>query len=780
MTAEQIRKNANKTLVLLDTHAILHRAYHAMPGFVSSKGEPTGALYGLSLMLFSIIKEFNPDQIIAAFDLPGPTFRDEMYKEYKAGRAKLEDDLIYQLNRAKDLLAAFDIPVLEMEGFEADDILGTLVEKIKDKKLDIVVASGDMDTMSLLADKRVKVYTLKTGIKDTILYDAKRAQERYGIAPHLIPDYKALRGDPSDNIIGVAGIGEKTGTELIQKFGGIEDIYKTLKKNRQKFLDAGIKERIVKLLEDNEDEARFSLILATIRTDAPVELPPDDWQKIYSPEKVRAMFEELGFKSLINRIPNLSKASTQKTSHTVTEGSDPSVEFRGVINPETEYKIKLAQWVLDSNNSAPSGEANLLKLEAEIKDKNLDRVYRDMELPLIPILRKAEARGIKVDQKELARLASDYHAKLDTITKKIYELAGTEFNINSPKQIGEVFFTKLGIGGAKMKKTATGQVSTNVKELEKLRGEHPAIDALLAYRELAKLLSTYIDAFPDLLDAKSRLHTHFVQWGAATGRLSSKDPNMQNIPIKTEQGRAIREIFVADKGLKLASFDYSQIDLRSLALLSGDQKLIKFFKDGGDIHADVASELFNLPKDKIDKEQRRRAKVINFGIIYGMGVLALKANLGSTRAEAENFLKRYFETFPGVTKYLDEVKKEARHRGYTETYFGRRRYYPELNSGPEYMQKAAERQAQNAPVQGTSADIIKLAMVEVDKYLEKNNLRDKVELLLQIHDELIYEISEAEAERVSQEIKTIMENVIPNPPIPFPVKFSLGASWGDL
>ena len=279
MTAENIRKNGKKTLVLLDTHAILHRAYHAMPGFKSSKGEPTGALYGLAIMLFSIIKEFNPDQIIAAFDLPGPTFRDEMYKEYKAGRAKLEDDLVYQLNRAKDLLAAFDILVLEKEGFEADDILGTLVEKIKDKKLDIVIASGDMDTMSLLADKRVKVYTLKTGIKDTILYDAKRAEERYGIAPSLIPDYKALRGDPSDNIIGVAGIGEKTGTELIQKFGGIDDIYKTLRKNRQKFLDAGIKERIVKLLEDNEDEARFSLILATIRTDAAVELPPDGWQK---------------------------------------------------------------------------------------------------------------------------------------------------------------------------------------------------------------------------------------------------------------------------------------------------------------------------------------------------------------------------------------------------------------------------------------------------------------------------------------------------------------------
>ncbi|OHB17807.1 MAG: hypothetical protein A2749_00990 [Parcubacteria group bacterium RIFCSPHIGHO2_01_FULL_45_26] len=783
MTVEEIRKNGKRTLVLLDTHAILHRAYHAMPGFVSSKGEPTGALYGLALMLFSIIKEFKPNQIIAAFDLPGPTFRDEMYKEYKAGRVKIEDDLVYQLNRAKDLLASFDIPILEKEGFEADDILGTLVEKIKDKNLEIIIASGDMDTMSLLADKRVKVYTLKTGIKDTILYDAKKAEEKYGIAPELIPDYKALRGDPSDNIIGVAGIGEKTGTELIQKFGGIEEIYKALGKNRQKLLDAGIKERIVKLLEDNEEEARFSLVLATIRIDAPIDLPPDGWQKRFRPEKVRGFFETVGFKSLILRIPNLDQTIISPHLRGQTRGgttAEEIIELNIVQDPEIEYKTKLAQWVLDSNNSAPSGVGDLSKLETEIASKNLDRIYREMELPLIPILRRAEGRGIKVDQKELARLAGGYHTKLDVLTKKIYELAGEQFNIASPKQLSKILFEKLALGGPKQKKTSTGQISTRAGELDKLKGAHPIVDTLLEYRELAKLLSTYLDVFPALLDSDSKLHTHFVQWGAATGRLSSKDPNMQNIPIKTEQGRAIREVFVATKGYKFASFDYSQIDLRSLALLSSDEKLIEFFKSGGDIHADVASALFNVPKDKVDKEMRRRAKVINFGIIYGMGVLALKANLNSSRAEAEEFLARYFNTFSGVTKYLEQVKKGARERGYTETYFGRRRYYPELNTGPEYMQKAAERQAQNAPVQGTSADIIKLAMVGVDKYIEKKNFRDGVHLLLQIHDELIYEIKEEVAESVSKEIKNIMESVVPNPPIPFPIKSSLGISWGDL
>jgi len=791
---EEISKKhkTKRTIVLLDSHAILHRAYHAMPNFRSSKGEPTGALYGLAMMVLSIIKEFKPEQIIACFDMAEPTFRDELYKEYKGKRQKIEDDLIYQLNRAKDLLRAFDIPVIEKAGFEADDILGTIVEKTKkERNLEIIIASGDMDTMSLLHDKRVRVYTLKTGIKDTILYDAKKAEERYGIRPELIPDYKALRGDPSDNIIGVAGIGEKTGTELIQKFGSIDEIYKKLKKNRNDFLKAGIKERIVKLLEDNEDEARFSLVLATIRTDAPI-----DWKHEarstkheINPEKVKKIFEELGFRSLLGRISDIGEAvAPPRGGTTAEEKNDRSQETKipAVQSQETEYKIKLAQWVLDSNESAPSGNQSadgLEKLESEIKANNLERIYRDIELPLIPILRKSEDRGIMVDKERLGELKKEYQKKLDKLESEIHKAAGVEFNINSPKQVGEVLFEKLGIGeegtGKKMKRTSTGQVSTNVKELEKLKGEHPAIDALLAYRELAKLLSTYIDAFPDLLDKESRLHTHFVQWGSATGRLSSRDPNMQNIPIKTEQGRAIREIFIAPKDYVLASFDYSQIDLRSLAVLSGDEKLISFFKSGGDIHADVASALFKVPKDKIDKEMRRRAKVINFGIIYGMGVLALKANLGSSRAEAEEFLKNYFETFSGVTKYLEETKLKARKLGYTETLFGRRRYYPGINSGPEYMQKALERQAQNAPVQGTSADIIKIAMIEVDKEIEGKGWRKDAHLLLQIHDELLYEIKKDKLSEIEKIIKEKMESVVKEK-VAFPVKYSNGPSWGDL
>src|SRR3989344_3839940 len=734
-------QSPKRTIVLLDSHAIIHRAYHAMPGFKSSKGEPTGALYGLALMVLSIIKEVKPDQIIACFDLPGPTFRDELYKEYKAGRQKIEDDLLYQLNRAKDLLASFDIQVLEKEGFEADDILGTLAKEIKGKDIEIVIASGDMDTLSLLSDKRVRVYTLKTGIKDTVLYDAKKVIERYGFGPELIPDYKALRGDPSDNIIGVAGIGEKTGTELIQKFGSIEEIYKKLKKDRNAFLKAGFKERIVKLLEENEDEARFSLVLATIRCDAPVnyELRMKNYEVPI--EKVRLMFEKLGFKSLIARIP-----STQNQPEFTAV--KPLLPSGFTADPDTEYKIKLAQWVLDSNELNPTGEGDLEKLEKEIAGNKLEKVYREIELPLIPILRAAESRGMLVDKARLTELKRDYQKKLNKLESEIHKAAGVEFNINSPKQIGEILFNKLQIGANKMKRTATGQVSTNVKELEKLKGEHPAIDALLAYRELAKLLSTYIDAFPDLLDKESKLHTHFVQWGSATGRLASRDPNMQNIPIKTEQGKAIREIFVASPGYALASLDYSQIDLRSLAILSQDEKLIEFFKSGGDIHADVASELFGVPKDKVDHEMRRRANVINFGIIYGMGVLALKQNLGGTRAEAEEFYKRYFETFAGVTKFMEETKKEAREKGYTETLFGRRRYFPGINSGPEYVQKALERQAINAPVQGTTADIIKIAMIEVDKEIKNMGWEKDIHLLLQIHDELLYEIKKEKLETI--------------------------------
>ena len=492
---------------------------------------------------------------------------------------------------------------------------------------------------------------------------------------------------------------------------------------------------------------------------------------------------------MLGRISDIGEAvAPPRGGTTAEEKNDRSQETKipAVQSQETEYKIKLAQWVLDSNESAPSGNQSadgLEKLESEIKANNLERIYRDIELPLIPILRKSEDRGIMVDKERLGELKKEYQKKLDKLESEIHKAAGVEFNINSPKQVGEVLFEKLGIGeegtGKKMKRTSTGQVSTNVKELEKLKGEHPAIDALLAYRELAKLLSTYIDAFPDLLDKESRLHTHFVQWGSATGRLSSRDPNMQNIPIKTEQGRAIREIFIAPKDYVLASFDYSQIDLRSLAVLSGDEKLISFFKSGGDIHADVASALFKVPKDKIDKEMRRRAKVINFGIIYGMGVLALKANLGSSRAEAEEFLKNYFETFSGVTKYLEETKLKARKLGYTETLFGRRRYYPGINSGPEYMQKALERQAQNAPVQGTSADIIKIAMIEVDKEIEGKGWRKDAHLLLQIHDELLYEIKKDKLSEIEKIIKEKMESVVKEK-VAFPVKYSNGPSWGDL
>ena len=423
----------------------------------------------------------------------------------------------------------------------------------------------------------------------------------------------------------------------------------------------------------------------------------------------------------------------------------------------------MANWLLDSNETNASGEGDLDGLEKELEAKGLTKIYKEFELPLIDILRRAEEKGIKVDNARLAELADKYHRKQKILKLEIWKHAGEEFNINSPKQIGEVLFGRLGIGGSKMKRTSTGQVSTNAHELEKLKGEHPAIDA-----------------FPEWLGKDGRLHPHFVQWGSATGRLASRDPNMQNIPIKTEQGKAIREIFVADKGFVLGSFDYSQIDLRCLAILSKDEKLIEFFKSGGDIHADVAADLFKVPKDKVDKEQRRRAKVINFGIIYGMGVLALKANLNSSRAEAEEFLKTYFETFPGVTAYLEKIKKEAREKGYTETYYGRRRYYPDIKSGPEYMQKAAERQASNAPIQGTTADIIKLAMIEVDKLIEKNNWRGKVDLLLQIHDELIYEIDKSVADQAKAVIASAMQQVAPNDFVPFPVKSTLGSSWGDL
>lgn len=778
-----VKAKTKKTLVLLDVHAILHRAYHALPEFKSSKGEPTGALYGLCTFLIKLTKDIKPDYIIACNDLAGPTMRHDVYDGYKDGRKKTDDALVAQFDRALDVFKAMNIPIYSSPGFEADDMLGTIVEKLKSNKdVEIIIASGDMDTMQLISGDKVRVYTLKKGIKDTIIYNEEAVKERFKFGPELLPDYKGLRGDPSDNIIGIKGIGEKTAEELIVNFGTIEDIYKKLKKDEKAFEKVGIKKRIIELLKAGEEEALFSKMLATIRRDAPIHftLPEKVWRDDIDMKKVQDLFVQFEFRALGSKVAEALSLDAPAVAELGDANADPK-EVR---------EVGLMLWVVDSNKTNPDindilsytrtnslSEARKV-LEKIIKDQDLTFVFENIEKPLMPITMAMTEVGIKIDVERLKELSKKYHKELESLEKKIWKIVGEEFNISSPKQLGEMLFVKMGLKPKNQKKTASGGFSTKESELEKLREVHPIADLILEYREFSKLLGTYIDAIPTMVDKNQRLHSEFLQAGSATGRMASQNPGIQNIPNKTDLGREIRKSFIAEKGWKLVSFDYSQIEIRIAAFLSGDKKLIEIFKNGEDVHTAVAREVFGVEAKDVTKEMRSRAKTINFGVMYGMGVTALQKNIGTDRAEAQEFLDGYFNKFSGLAEYLENVKRETAQKGYTETFFGRRRYFPDINSKLPFMKASAERMAINAPIQGTGADITKIAMIEVERFIKSKDLDKDVRLLLQVHDELVYEVKENIVESVAPEIKKIMQNVI-DPKKTHGVTLAANASFGD-
>ena len=874
--AKKTKTPETKRLILLDAHAILHRAYHALPDFATARGEPTGALYGLSAMLIGIIESLKPDYVVACYDVKGPTYRHEAYKEYKAQRKSADDELVAQMGRSRDIFAALNIPIYDKQGFEADDMLGTIVEQItnptvipakagiqgnadkaknKDKnmdsglrrndnqcKLEIIIASGDMDTLQLVKGEEVKVYTFKKGIKDTIMYDEQAVNDRFGFGPKLVADYKGLRGDPSDNIIGVKGIGEKTATILITHFGTIENIYRELETGHEdKFLKAGITPRIIQLLKDNKEEAEFSKMLATIRRDAPITfvLPDKTFKENLDIKKVTKLWMELEFRTLVQRLqkavggasrsdseaqkiggpsdevvsqprsssPTITEESAKTSLLSAADGGQTGVLFRSaserVATPPVTEAVRardfnqtaVALWLVNSNLTNPTLEdmlnfANTDSYEEakstifkELDKRNVRKVYETIELPLIPITEKMERRGIKVDHILLKDLSQKYHAEANRLEKAIWKHAGMEFNVSSPKQLGEVLFDKLNLTAKNMKKTAGGARSTKESELEKLRDLHPIVPMIFEYRELTKLLSTYIDAIPPLLGEDKRLHSHLVSAGSTTGRMASINPNLQNIPIRSDLGKAIRHAFIAEKGFKLCSFDYSQMELRIAAFLSGDEKMIEIFKEGKDVHSSVASFVFGVPQEQVTAEMRRQAKAINFGMIYGMGVTSLQKSIGTTRPEAQKFYDDYFKTFSTLAAYLNEVKAETARKGFTETFYGRRRYFEGINSKLPFIRAAAERMAINAPIQGTEADIIKIAMIHIDDYITKNKLDADVYALLQVHDELVYEIRESLAEKVSKDIEKIMESVISladTRGIRMKAEAALGNTWGEL
>ncbi len=773
-----------KILILLDAHAILHRAYHALPDFKSKKGEPTGALYGFCTLLFKLIKEFSPEYIVACYDLPEKTYRHDAYKDYKAGRAETDEALVVQLESSKEICQAFGIPIYSSAGFEADDMLGTITTNLKDTDLKIIIASGDMDTMQLVNDDKVCVYTLKKGISDTVLYNEKSVIDRFGFKPSLLPDFKGLRGDPSDNIIGISGVGEKTATVLIEKFGDIENIFEGLKKIKddpKKLKEVGVSVKMAEKIIENIDDARFSKVLATIRNDAPIyfKLPETSFLSGVSKEKVLSLLDNLDFKSLLDKVYDIF--SFEKEIIDIDKDVLKELQILYQTIDSSKINADISDIYSFTKTSDVGGARNFLL--KTVKDQGLDFVWNEIEKPLVEIISKMNQRGVRIDKDFLKELSVNYHQKVKSLEEEIFKLSGTVFNIASPKQLAEVLFEKMGLKIKGQKKTKSGSFSTKESELLKLQDENEIIDKILKHREYSKLLGTYIDSIPDLVDKDGRLHPTFVQIGAVTGRMSSENPNVQNIPNKTVEGREIRKSFIAEDGFVLVSFDYSQIELRLGAILSGDKTMIEIFRKGEDIHSSVASKIFGIDESAVTKEMRNKAKTINFGVMYGMGVLALKQNLKVSKEEAEEFLRNYFHTFSGLAEYLESVKKEVSQTGFTQTIFGRRRYFPDINSKIPYIKSQAERMAINAPIQGSEADVIKLAMVKVDNFIKNKKLENDCNLIMQIHDELVYEVKDGLYKDFSKNVVEIMQSVLDKEKcfgVVCKANASFGKSLGDL
>jgi DNA polymerase-1 len=922
-----------KRIIIIDGNAVIHRSFHALPPTLSTKeGTPINAVYGFTSFLLKSITDLEPDYIVLTLDKKGPTFRHKKYKDYKAKRIKAPQELYDQIPLVKKVAKAFDIPIFEMTGFEADDLIGSIVNKLNNESsktkehLEKMIITGDMDTLQLVGPY-TKVYTMSRGLSDTIIYDKTKVEEKYGLRPDQIIDYKALRGDPSDNIPGVPGIGDKTAVDLLQLFGNLENIYKYLKKHPEA---KEIKARTAKLLKENEDKAILSKSLATIKlnVDFKFKLEESQFNNI-DIEKITKVFKDLEFKTLLPRVEKLKKninkdykvkkvdkfarnekefkyklinseedfkaflkeLKKQKEFTFDTEADSLDIfsatllgisfsfknkeayyvninssaktfdlfsnqennnkwlkELKPIFNNEKIGKIghnvkfdlrlmkaqgievkdlsfdtKIAAYLINPGNRQHSldalsenelgwekidsddlvgkgknkisyGDVDLKKmslyscedadctnrlvpiLKKQLKKYKLEKLYYDIELPLIEVLADMEDNGIYLDKNKLEKIAKKVNKEINDITREIYKLANKEFNINSPKQLQEIIFKKLDIPTQNIKKTKTGY-STAFDELEKLKHEHPIILHIQEYRELYKLKTTYIDALPELINSKTnRLHTHFNQTITATGRLSSTAPNLQNIPVRHELGKEIRQAFTVKDGYILVALDYSQIELRLAAEMSQDKTLIKAFKNKEDIHKSTAAAINQIAEEDVSDKMRQEAKAVNFGILYGQGPHGLSQSADIPYARAKDFINKYFQIYSGVQKYIKDTIEFARKESYVVTMFGRRRLIPEINSEIALVKKAAERTAINTPIQGTASDIIKIAMNKVhSKYKDKNDIK----MLLQVHDELIFSIRKDKVKIYAKEIKNIMENVC-KLTIPLIAEIKTGKSWGDL
>ena len=742
-----------KTLLIIDANSIIHRAWHALPPLSTPKGEDVHAVYGFFLVFFKVLKAFKPDYIAAAFDAPGPTKRQKTFSEYKAKRVKAPDELYAQIPLIKEALGELGIPVYEKQGFEADDYIGTVATLAARRQVhppvETIIVSGDQDAFQLINEK-TKVYTMRKGIQDTVLYDEKAVEKRFGgLKPDQIIDYKALRGDPSDNIPGVTGIGEKIAIELLNKFGSLENLYTLLEAGET----AGkIKPRVAQLLTDYKDQAFLSQQLATIEKNAPINfrLPDLVWQEDIV--KIQKVLERFGFHALAQRIERENGLPAQK-------GVDRQIALEGIAKqpgaPEEIYE----------------------KIEQLYREEVFSKKIYELEKKLVPVLRKMEEIGTKIDRPYFQALSHEMGKALDALREKIHTYAGKEFNVSSTQQLSAVLFQDFALPVKGLKKTPKGVVSTASPELEKLAGAHPMVPEVLKYREIQKLLTTYAEPLPRLADENDRVHTHFDQLGAATGRISSAEPNLQNIPKQGEWGKRIRRGFIAEEGFSLVSFDYSQMELRIAAHLSGDEQMRSFFRAKADIHAMTASSVFGVPEGEVTPEMRFRAKALNFGVLYGMGAQGFAKSAGIPFEEARDFIDQYFVRFPRVYEYMEETKEFARSHGYVETMFGRRRYLPEVNSSTPQLRAAAERMAQNHPIQGSLADIVKMAMVRIQEDLALPE--QEARMLLQIHDELLFEIADGIVGKTGRSVKELLENIW-RLEVPLQVDVKKGKNWDGV
>lgn len=863
-----------KKLLILDSNSILNRAFYGVRYLSAKDGTPTNAIYGFLNILLKLIKEQEPDYICAAFDVKAPTFRHKQYEGYKAQRKPMPEGLAAQMPLAKDVLRAMDVTILEKEGYEADDIIGTVARLCEESEISCFIATGDKDDLQLASDKTKVILTVtKSGYNETIIYDDKAVKEKYHVTPTEFIDVKALMGDPSDNIPGVKGVGEKTAMSLIEKHHSIEYIYENID-------DIGLKGAMLQKMKDGREMAFMSKELATINRNTPIEFNAEEcvFDGFENNGELYEILKRLELNSIIKKL-DLSGGDNVKESEDIFKDFSYQVgdknmisgdkvtvvlDFDGdnissaavgvgnnavVLNEQDDIKELLeddsiAKVMFDvkeaivklngridikniSDDTAiaaylvdpAKNEYTIEKLASEyfgtviekpevkqlsllddvetdrseylakcavalgvlndrigdkIKENGQEKLYQEVELPLVTVLAHLEINGFLVDDNQLKEFADKLGEKIDALTNEIYMLAGEEFNINSPKQLGVILFEKLEL--KPVKKTKTGY-ATNADVLEKLRDKHPIVNFIMEYRQLAKLKSTYCDGLTAVVNPNThRIHSVFTQTVTVTGRLSSTEPNLQNIPTRTELGREIRKMFVAKDGYVLVDADYSQIELRVLAHIANDETMINAFRNNEDIHAVTASQVLGIPLEDVTKEQRSSAKAVNFGIVYGIGEFSLAQDLHISVKEAKAYIESYLEKYHGVRNYMESIKEQAKKDGYVKTMLNRIRYIPELKSPNYNIRQFGERVALNTPIQGTAADIIKLAMVRVDNRLINEGLKSK--LILQVHDELIVEAHKDEVNKVKQILSEEMQGAM-ELNVPLKVDMSTGHSWYD-